>query len=397
MKKKQRFLLRTVLLVVTAVLLFACPDGEKTDEGDGKKVKAGFIYVGPVGDYGWSHAHDLGRQFVDDKFDWLETVYIEDVDEGDAIRFIDRFIQEQKCDVVFTTSFGFMDSTLEAAKKYPDTTFFHCSGFKRAENLGTYFIDFYQIYYLNGLMAGALTQTNKTGYVGAFPIPEVLRHIDAFALGLKEANPAAVVDVRWINAWYDPTAAREAAESLIASGVDTLAFTEDSPAVVETGQSHMEKGNKVFTFSHYSPMQQYGPDSVVSGQLVDWGIQYEKILTDYYEKKVEDFSDYDLWWAMKEDAAILGGNFEEKINPKFTEALKNTDIVSAEGQTMSAYDLVMKRREEMKQDPVGFDPFTGPIFDKEGNVVVDEGVTPGVGFLTSIDFYVDNVVADIPK
>jgi len=159
-----------------------------------KKLKAAWVYVGPIGDYGWTHAHDVGRKYVQDKFgDWLETTYAESVAEADAARYLDRFVKEEKADVVFTTSFGYMDATIEAGEKYPDKIFFHCSGYKRAKNVGTYFAEFYQLYYLNGLMAGALTKSGKVGYVAAHPIPEVVRHINAFALGVREVNPDATL------------------------------------------------------------------------------------------------------------------------------------------------------------------------------------------------------------
>ncbi|MEA1966915.1 MAG: BMP family ABC transporter substrate-binding protein, partial [Thermodesulfobacteriota bacterium] len=264
-----------------------------------KKVKAGFIYVGPVGDYGFSHAHDQGRKFVEKKLPWLETVFIESVSEADVARIIDRFIQGQKCDVVFTTSFGFMDATLAAGKKYPNKIFMHCSGFKRSDNVGTYFGDLYQIYYLNGLMAGALTKSNKIGYVAAYPIPELVRHINAYALGIKAVNPKAEVHVKWTYAWYGPDKAKEAAESLIAEGCDALAFTEDTPAVIEVGQDHTEKGDQIYTFSHYSPMQPYGKDSVVSGQLMNWGGMYLKILEDIHNKT---WTNKDIWWLAAENA-----------------------------------------------------------------------------------------------
>ncbi|MBW2176809.1 MAG: BMP family ABC transporter substrate-binding protein, partial [Deltaproteobacteria bacterium] len=288
-----------MLTVCLCVFLLAGVASAKDD-----KLKAGFIYVGPVGDYGWSHAHDMGRKFAESKLPWLETVFIESVGEADSARIIDRFIQEQKCDVVFTTSFGYMDDTVKAGIKYPDKHFMHCSGFKQSENVGTYFADLYQMYYLNGLMAGAMTKSDKIGYVAAFPIPELVRHIDAFALGIKAVNPDAKVHVRWIYAWYGPDKAKEAAESLIASGCDTLAFTEDTPAVIEVGQDHSEKGKQIYTFSHYSPMQPYGVDSVVSGQLVDWGVMYVKILQSLHDGT---WTKDDLWWLAAEDAAILGG------------------------------------------------------------------------------------------
>ncbi|MEM1680822.1 MAG: BMP family ABC transporter substrate-binding protein [Sulfolobales archaeon] len=187
------------------------------------------MYVGPIGDYGWSHAHDVGRRYIETVFkDKVETYYVESVEEPKVYDVLKKLVGEGY-KVIFTTSFGFMDGTLQAAKEFPNVIFFHCSGYKRWYNMGTYFADLYQLYYLNGLMAGALTKSGKVGYVAAHPIPEVVRHINAFALGVKEVNPNAKVYVVWIHAWYDPPKARAAAESLIAQGVDVLAFTEDSP------------------------------------------------------------------------------------------------------------------------------------------------------------------------
>ncbi len=371
-------------LIVASGLAFA---------GD-KKLKAGFIYVGPVGDYGWSHAHDMGRKFAESKLPWLETIYIESVAESDSARIIDRFIQGEKVDVVFTTSFGYMADTLKAGKKYPDKKFMHCSGFKQLPNVGTYFADLYQTYYLNGLMAGAMTKTNKIGYVAAFPIPELIRHIDAFALGIKATNPKAEVHVKWIYAWYGPDKAREASEALIAEGSDVLAFTEDTPAVIEVGQEHTEKGRQIYTFSHYSPMQPYGKDSVVSGQLVDWGVMYVKILQDIYNGT---WKNNDEWWLIAENAAILGGSFENIINPKFEAELKMKMVDTPDFGKISAYDLVVKRYEQMKKGPDVFDPFSGPIKDNTGKLKIKEGQRASKGDLLSIRYYVDNVAGSIPK
>ncbi|MGB5986752.1 MAG: BMP family ABC transporter substrate-binding protein [Desulfobacterales bacterium] len=378
------------LVWVALCLILAAGVGMAED----KKLKAGFVYVGPVGDYGWSHAHDLGRKFAMEKFPWLESVFIESVAEGDAARVIDRLVQEQKCDVVFTTSFGFMDDTLAAGAKYPDTKFMHCSGFKQTPNVGTYFADLYQAYYLNGLMAGALTKTNKLGYVGAFPTSEVVRHIDAWALGVKAANPEAKVHVKWIYAWYGPDKAKEAAEALIAEGCDSLAFTEDTPAVIEVGQEHTEKGKLIYTFAHYSPMEAYGKDSVVSGQLVDWGVMYEKILKDLYDGT---WTSDDLWWLMKEKAVILGGSFENIINPKFVDELKGIQVETPDLGSLSVYDLVLKRYEQMQQGTDVFDCFVGPITDNSGKLQVAEGVKATKEHLLSIMYYVDNIVGEIPK
>jgi simple sugar transport system substrate-binding protein len=382
----------TLFMLIFSLVLLGFSAG--TVGAEDKKMKAGFIYVGPVGDYGWSHAHDLGRKAAEEKFDWLETVYVESVAEADSDRIIDRLVQQQKCDVVFTTSFGFMDSTVKAGTRYPDKLFMHCSGFKRSDNVGTYFGDLYQMYYLNGIMAGALTKTDKIGYVAAFPIPELVRHIDAYALGVKAANPDAKVHVKWIYAWYGPDKAREAAESLIAEGCDTLAFTEDTPAVIEVGQEHTEKGKQIYTFSHYSAMQPYGEDSVVSGQLMDWGGMYIKILGDI---QGGTWTNEDVWWLAKEGAAILGGNATDPINPKFVDDLKQAMINSEEFGEISAYDLVMKRYDQMKQGVDVFDPFTGPITDNKGNLQIPAGERASKDDLLSIMYYVDNVEGTIPQ
>ena len=319
---------------------------------------------------------------------------MESVPETDSSRIIDRLVLEEKCDVVFTTSFGYMDDTVDAGAKYPDQHFMHCSGFKQSENVGTYFAELYQMYYLNGLMAGALTKSNKVGYVGAFPIPEVVRHINAYALGVKEANPKARVYVKWIFAWVGPTEAREAAEALIAEGCDALAFTEDTPTVVEVGQEHTERDNQIYTFGHYSPMQEFGVDSVVSGQLVDWGIMYEKILKDLLD---DTWTNEDLWWLAADNAAILGGNFDEAINKKFVKELKEITLASPDFGKISVYDLVMKRYKQVQKSREEFDPFVGPLNDNKGELRLKEGDMGTKAQLLSIDYYVDNVVGDIPR
>lgn len=238
-------------LILAGILIGSTIAGYATSEED--KIKAAFIYVGPK-DYGWSYMHDVAREHIDKEFLWLETLYAESVSENDIDNYIEHFVIEEKCDIIFTTSFAFMDATIEAGERYPDKIFFNCSGYKRAPNVGTYFAKLYQLYYLNGLMAGVLAKADKVGYIAAFSTPEVIRHINAFALGLKETNPEATVDVRWLFSWYDPAKARTAAESLIAEGCNVLAFTEDSPTVVSVGQEYTEEGNSVYTFANYSPM-----------------------------------------------------------------------------------------------------------------------------------------------
>jgi len=200
--------------------------------------------------------------------------------------------------------------------------------------------------------------------------------------------------VKWIFAWVGPTQAREAAEALIAEGCDALAFTEDTPTVIEVGQEHSKKGQQIYTFSHYSPMQSFGPDTVVSGQLVDWGIMYERILTDIRNKT---WTNEDLWWLVKDKAAALGGSTTEQINAKFVPALKAAMVTDAKLGKLSVYDLVMKRLEQMKKGREEFDPFQGPISDNKGTVKIPAGRFGTKAELLSIDYYVDNVVGDLPR
>lgn len=376
-------------LTVTASTLWAADAA-----GAGKKVKAGFIYVGPIGDYGWSNAHEMARQKLVKTFSWLETTYVESVGEADSARVIDRLINEEKCDIIFTTSFGYMNDTAAAAERYPDKTFMHCAGYKRGKNLGTYFAELYQMYYLNGLMAGALSKSAKIGYVGAHPIPEVVRHINAFALGVKEVNPKAKISVKWLFSWYDPAKGREAAEALVAEGCDALAFTEDSPSVVQVGEDHTAKGQPVYTFSHYSPMQKFGEKSAVSGQLVDWTPLYEDILLRFYTGVWEP---KDYWWLAGQNAVRLGASDEHPINPNQAEALKKAEISDPVLGKISVYDLVMKRLEQMREPTILFDPFTGPIKDQKGESRIKAGERGSHDQLWSMDWFVDNVEGTIPK
>jgi simple sugar transport system substrate-binding protein len=360
----------------------------------GKNLTAGFIYVGPIGDYGWTHAHDQGRKYVEKEFPWLKTMYAESVAEADAAKYIEDMLAKG-ADVIFTTSFGYMDPTLEEAKKHPDKIFFHCSGYKRAANMGTYFAEFYQLYYLNGLMAGALTKTNKIGYVAAYTIPEVVRHINAFAIGAKEVNPNVKVYVREIHAWYDPTKAREAAEALIAEGVDVFAFTEDSPTVVQVAEEYYKKGKPIYVFGHYSPMKTYGPDVCVSGQIVHWEKIYEDILAKIYLGVYTNtnLQNVDYWWMLHEGAVELGCWPGEPINPAIADKLKAVKVKEKiTGKEMSVYDLVMLRLAQMSEEVPTFDPFTGPLYDNTGKLMAAPGERLGHDALWTIDWWMDNVV-----
>ncbi len=357
-----------------------------------KTLKAAWIYVGPIGDYGWTYAHDQGRLIAEKTFPWLKTTYIESVPEGQVESFIDQLVA-QGYRVIFTTSFGFMDGTLAAAKKYPDVIFAHCSGFKRWKNMATYMADFHEVYYLNGLMAGALTKTGKIGYVAAHPIPELKRHINAFTIGAREVNPNAEVHVRWIYEWYNPAAAKEAAEALIAEGCDVFAFTEDSPTVVQVAAEH---GMPVF--GHYSPMYKFAPDYVVSGQLVHWETFYLDFLAKVYAGmyNTENLADVDWWGLLHNGGVEMGADFGMPINPKWVPVLKDKVIDHPFFGKISVYDLVMKRLAQLKDKQMVFNPFQGPIYDRNGILRIPEGTRASYNELLTMQWAVQGVVGPWP-
>jgi len=379
--------MRTVALVAL-ILLFAVAGPGLAQA----KLKVGFIYVGPIGDYGWTHAHDQARRIAERTLP-IETLYVESVPEAQVEPFIEKLIQ-QGARVVFTTSFGFMDGTLAMAKRYPNIIFGHASGFKRNRNMFTYMADFYQIYYLNGLMAGALTKSGKVGYVAAFPIPEVKRHLGAFALGIRAVNPGATVHVRWLFSWFDPAKAKEATEALIAEGADVFAFTEDSPTVIQVAA---KKG--LPSFSHYSPMQRFAPQHVISGQLVHWEAIYidflRKVLAGKYT--ADNLQNVDYWWLLAEKAVELGGEFGVPINPVWAPKLQAVKVSTQEFGTVSVHDLVMRRLAQMSKKPVAFDPFTGPIRDRKGVLRVPAGKTMTVLELTTMEWAAPGIVGPWPK
>ena len=387
----------TLPLLALATLASSTALAQSAEYKPGAKLKACFMYIGPIGDYGWSNAHDAGR-LATQKADsaWLETKYLENVPEAQSEPYIDRLVKDG-CNVIFATSFGYMDATVAAAKKYPNVIFAHATGFTRAPNLMTYTADFYQLYYLSGLMAGSLSKTGKVGYVGAFPIPEVKRHISAFALGVRAANPKATVNVKWINAWYDPTAAKAATESLIAEGADAFSFTEDSPTVMQVSA---KKG--LISFSHYSPMLKFAPDTAVSGQLVNWDVIYKDFLGKVYKGTytAKNLQNVDYWSLLSSKAVQLGADYNTVINPKWRNALTKVKITTPDLGTLSALELVNKRLAQMRSSKPSFDPFTGPILDRKGVERVAKGKTSSVAELSSMQWAAPGIVgewADEPK
>lgn len=349
--------------------------------------KVGFIYVGPVGDAGWTYSHDLGRQALVDALG-VETIIVESVSEADVESFIDQLV-DQGANIIFTTSFGYGDGTLAAAERYPDVLFGHATGIEQAPNVMTYIAEFYQAYYINGLIAGALTESNKIGYVAAFPIPEVKRHINAFAIGAKTVNPDAMVEVIWLNAWFDPAGAAEATNALMATGADVFAFSEDTPTVIQIAA---ERGYP--SFSHYASMYDFSPETIASGQLATWGAIYidfvQGVIDGTYTS--DNLENLDYFWRFGDGAAEAGAAPGMLINPVFEEALKAVVISDAELGDISVYDLVVLRNEQMSQSEPAFEPFTGPLSDCAGTEVYAEGEVATIGELLSMQWAADNII-----
>jgi simple sugar transport system substrate-binding protein len=332
-------------------------------------LKAAFVYVGPVGDGGWSYQHDLGRLALEKALGpKVKTTYVESVAEGaDAERVIRRLAASGN-DLIFTTSFGFMEPTLKVAKQFPKVHFEHATGYKTAPNVSTYEVRFYEGAYLLGLIAGKMTQTNTLGFIGSHPIPEVIRNINAFTLGAKSVNPKIQTKVIWVNAWYDPGKERQAAETLIAQGADVLSQNTDSPAAVQVAQ---EKGK--YAFGWDSDMAKYGPRAHLTANTEDWSIYYIDAARQVLNGTWKGGRMTRL--GLKEGAIVL-----PKLNPA---------VPADVGQ------LFETRKKEIAAGTLV--PFTGPLKDNTGAIKVPAGKSMTVDELTAFSWYVDGVAGSIPK
>lgn len=377
----------TKLIRLTLMLLLLLPLGIGVAQRSVDDVRIAFLYVGPVGDYGFSYAHDLGRQALVAAYPGLQTTYVESVQEAEVEPFVDQLIADGY-NVIIGTSFGFGDGLLAAAERYPDVIFGHATGIFRAPNVFTFMADFWQVYYLNGMMAAALSESGILGYVAAFPIPEVKRHINAYALGAREINPEAVVEVRWLYNWFDPAGAQEATQALMSEGSDVLAFTEDTPTVIQVA------GERGFpSFSHYASMLPFAPETVVSGQLVHW----DAILIDVVAKILDgtyragNLADVDYFWGLAEGSVEVGAEPGMVINPLFRDRLAAVVVDHPEFGAIDVVDLIERRLAQMSVAPVAFEPFTGPLRDRKGNEIYAAGVSATLEELLGMEFAAEGV------
>ncbi|MDO5605668.1 MAG: BMP family ABC transporter substrate-binding protein [Paracoccus sp. (in: a-proteobacteria)] len=356
---------RTVLAASAALAtLFALPALAQ----DGEKLKVGFIYVGPVGDGGWTYQHDQGRLAIEAEYgDRIETTYIESVPEGaDAERALTQLAMAGN-KLIFATSFGFMDPTINVAAKFPDVKFEHATGYKTAENVATYDARFYEGRAVMGTIAGRMTKSNKIGYIGSFPIPEVVQGINSSFIHARKVNPDVEMRVVWAYSWFDPAKEADAAAALLAEGVDVILQHTDSTAPLAKAQEAGAIG-----FGQASDMSAFAPSPRVSSIIDNWA--------PYYIKRVGQVLD-GTWTSEATWAGIAEGEVEIG---------EITDAVPAE---VKAEALALKDAIASGE----YHPFTGPLNKADGSEWLADGQVASDEDLSSMNFYVEGITAEIPR
>jgi basic membrane protein A and related proteins len=329
--------------------------------------RVAFVYVSPVGDLGWTWAHDQGRLAVEQEFGaQVETAFIENVAEGPEAERVIRDFAQRGYDLIVTTSFGYMDPTISVASEFPETWFVHVSGYKTADNVSTLFGRIYQPRYLSGLVAGSATESNIIGYVAAFPIPEVIRGINAFTLGVREVNPEAEVRVVWTNTWFGPPEEKEAATALLSVGADVIAQHQDTTEP----QKAAADANGV-SISYNSPMLEVVGDTVLTGPVWDWGVKYIDIIN---QIKAGTYASESYWGDINEGIvglAPFSGRVPDNVR----------QLVDTRMQLIMSGD---------------WDVFCGPITGANGNLIVEEGKCLTDGEMLSMDYFVQGVSGEAP-
>jgi basic membrane protein A len=331
-------------------------------------MKIAFAYVGPVGDGGWTFAHDNARKEVEAEFgDKIVTSFVEGVPEGPDAERVLRDMASQGNKMVFGTTFGYMEPMLKVAADFPDVKFEHATGYKTAANMRTYDSRTYEGAYMAGVIAGAMTKSNTLGVVASVPIPEVIRNINSFTLGAQSINPKIKTKVVWVNAWFDPPKETEAATSLINGGADILFQNTDSPAVLKTAE---EKGKRAFGWD--SDMTAYGPQAHLGSAVINWAPYYKKAVGDAL---AGTWSTGGQWWGVKEGAI---------------------DMISI------AEDVPAETKAKIDEIKAGlkdgsFSIWKGPIMGSDGKEVLAKDVVADDAFLGGVKFYVKGVEGKVPN
>ncbi len=352
------------IMLSAAVLALALGAGAASAQAE--KLKACWIYVGPVGDYGWSYQHDQGRQAVVTALgDKVETVFVESVPEADSATAIERMARDG-CKIVFTTSFGYMEPTLEIAAKYPDVKFEHATGYKTADNVTTYNAKFHEGRYIIGQIAAKMSKTGTAGYIVSFPIPEVVAGINAFMLGAQTVNPDFKVKIIWANTWFDPGKEADAAKVLFSQGVDIMVQHTDSTAPLQVAQEQGKLG-----FGQASDQIKFAEKSQLTAIVDDWG--------PYYVRRVNDVLN-GTWKSQQSWDGLAEGTV--KIAP-FTNMPEDVAKMAAE------------TTEAIRSGKLH--PFTGPITRQDGTVVGEAGKPLGDGDILGMNWYVKGVDDKLPQ
>jgi simple sugar transport system substrate-binding protein len=330
-------------------------------------LKIAFAYVGPVGDGGWTFAHDNARKAIEKEFgDKIVTSFVENVPESaDAERVI-RDMASQGNKVIFGTTFGYMETMLKLAPEFKDVKFEHATGYKTADNMRTYDSRTYEGAYMAGVIAGKMSKTGTLGVVASVPIPEVVRNINSFTLGAQSSNPKIKTKVVWVNEWFNPPKETEAATSLINGGADVLFQNTDSPAVLKTAQ---DKGKRAFGWD--SDMTAYGPKAHLASSIINWTPYYIKATKDALEGT---WTTGGVWWGVKEGAI---------------------DIVSI------AEDVPAETKAKVDEVKAGlkagtFSIWKGPLVDNTGKTILKDGEVADDKFLSGVMFYVKGVQGKVP-
>jgi basic membrane protein A len=359
--------LKVAAFATLVALGLSCGDDDQNNQTPTEKLKVAFVYIGTPGDAGWTYAHDLGVQKAAAEFTDVEVSYKENVSEDLAgvTAAVDELVAKGN-KLIFTTSFGFMDPTYAMAEKYPDVKFEHCSGYKTRENMASYFGRMYQARYLTGMVAGRMTTANKIGYVAAFPIPEVIRMLDAFTLGVRKVNPQATVEVMWTNTWYNPAVEGQTATALLDKGCDVLAQHQDSTATILAAQAR-----GAMAIGYNSDMVGFAPDTVLTDPIWHWEV--------YYKDRIQAVKD-GTWQSQSYWGSIATGIVDVgPYSSKVPQAVKD-EVAAAKA------DLVAGT----------YDVFWGPIKKQDGTLMVDQGAKMSDADMLSLMDLVEGVVGTVP-
>ncbi|MFD1883434.1 BMP family ABC transporter substrate-binding protein [Paracoccus pacificus] len=331
-------------------------------------LKVGFIYVGPVGDGGWTFQHDLGRKAAEEEYgDKIQTTFIESVPEGaDAERALTQLALAGN-KLIFATSFGFMDAVINVAKKFPDVNFEHATGYKTADNVATYDARFYEGRAVIGTIAGRMTKSNKIGYIGSFPIPEVIQGINSAFIHARKVNPDVQISVVWAYTWFDPAKEADAAAALIAEGVDVILQHTDSTAPLAKAQ---EAG--VIGFGQASDMAAFAPTPRVSSIIDNWAPYYIQRIGAMLDGSWKSQS---KWMGIGDGEVVIG---------------EITDAIPAEVK-----DEALALKDKIASG--AYHPFTGPLKKQDGSEWLAEGQTATDQELSGLNFFVEGITAKIPQ